>query len=171
MKKILLTTFIAIALCSCGRKHSIPAMRLEQPSGNFSFVTPDGWFQQKLMGMEFIIVSTKSDYGINPNIFVDFVNPSSDLDHAVTRLTELYKNNYPDYQITERHDFITTSGLHGIKISAKRTNQTRLPLATYQYLIKGNDRVFAMTCTCVDAVKEKYEPIFDQAMSTLEAKN
>jgi hypothetical protein len=64
--------------------------------------------------------------------------------------------------------FKTVWGLQGVKITARRMDKKKLPLGTYQYVIKENDRVFVITCTCAEAVKDKYEPIFDQTMQTLE---
>ena len=114
------------------------------------------------------MVSTEPDYGMNPNIFVDFVISSPELDDAVVQVTNSYKTNHRDYEVIEKVDFKTESGLLGVKITARRVNKKKLPLGTYQYVIKGTDRVFVITCTCADAVKEKYEQIFDLAMQTLE---
>ena len=157
-----------MTLSGCGGDKPIPASRLEQPVGDFSFVTPDGWFRTKLAGIDFISVSTEPDSGIRPNIFVDFISPSPNLSEAVEKLTTSYKNNHRDYAVTEKTAFKTQSGLQGIKIIAQRKSNNQLSLGTFQYLIKGTDRVFSITCTCADAVNEKYEPIFDRAMQTLE---
>ena len=169
MKKTLSIIVIVATLSGCGGEKPIPASRLEQPGGNFSFVTPDGWFRAKLVGIDFIVVSTDPDYGIKPNVFVDFVVPSPEIDDAVAKVINSYKTNRQDYEVIEKVDFKTESGLQGIKITARRMDKKKLPLGTFQYVIKGADQVFVITCTCADAVKEKYEPIFDQAMQTLEA--
>jgi len=168
MKKILLTIIIATTLSGCGGDKPIPSSRLSQPVGDFSFVTPDGWFRNKLAGIDFIVVSTEPDYGMNPNIFVDFVIPSPELDDAVAKATNSYETNHRDYEVIEKVDFKTESGLQGVKITARRLDKKKLPLGTYQYVIKGSDRAIVITCTCAEAVKEKYEPLFDQAMRTLE---
>ena len=162
---------IVAVLSGCGGDRPIPTSRLDQPIGNFSFVTPDGWFRNKIAGIDFIVVSTKPDCGINPNIFVDFVLPSPELNDAVVKLTTTYKSNHLDYEVIEQADFKTESGLQGVKITARRNSKKQLPLGTYQYVIKEVDRVIAITCTCADSVKEKYEPIFDQTLRTLETEN
>ena len=65
--KQLLIAILAVALVSgCSGKKPVPASRLRQPAGGFSFVTPDGWFRTKLPGLDFIVVSTGPDYGANP---------------------------------------------------------------------------------------------------------
>ncbi len=107
MKKILLTIIFAATLIGCGGDKPIPTSRLKQPVGDFSFVTPDGWFRNKLAGIDFIVVSTETDYGMNPNIFVDFVIPSPVLDDAVTMVTNSYKNNQLDNEVIQKVDFKT----------------------------------------------------------------
>jgi hypothetical protein len=123
MKKVLLTIIIAATLSGCGRDQPIPASRLVQPAGNFSFVTPDGWFRNKLPGVEFIIVSTDPDHGMNPNIFVDFVSTSLELIDAAEKLSRSYVSTYRGHRVVERGRFETASGLRGIKLAAVRKNK------------------------------------------------
>ena len=167
MKKRLLLLISTVILSGCGKNKPIPASRLEQPNADFSFLTPEGWFRNKVLGVDFIIVYAKADYGIEPNIFVDFINQSPDLDTAMSKLATLYKESR-DFEIIERSRFETKTGLHGIKIYSHRKTKKQLPLASYHYLIVGTNRVVSITGTCADAVGKKYEPIFDQTMSTLE---
>lgn len=168
MKKTVLTVIIVATLSGCGKNEPVPAGRLSQPAGNFSFVTPEGWFRNKLAGIDFIVVATESDCGMSPNFFVDFTTPSSGLSNAVDRVINSYKTSRRDYEVIEKADFKTESGLQGVKITARRMDKKNLPLGTFHYVIKGTDRAIAITCTCADGVKEKYEPIFDQALRTVE---
>lgn len=147
----------------------MPTRRLQQAGGHFSFVTPDGWGRSNVPGVDFIVVSADPDSGMNPNIFVDFMAPSLVLEDAVAKLRSFYRNHHREYTVLETVDFQTESGLRGVKISARRTSKNQLALGTYQYVIQGPDHVFALTCTCADSVKTGYEPLFDQAMRTLEA--
>jgi len=167
MKKILLLLISTVILSGCGKNKPIPASRLEQPNADFSFLTPEGWFRNSVLGIDFIIVSTKADYGIEPNIFVDFISQSPDLNVAISKLTTLYKKNR-DFKIIKQSRFETKTGLHGIKIYSHRKTKKQIPLTSYHYLIVGTNRVVSITGTCADAVGKKYEPIFDQTMSTLE---
>lgn len=162
------TAFILIAcLSGCGEKRTFPASRLQQPTGNFSFVTPEGWSRTKLAGIDFIIVSTKPDSGIRPNIFVDFVRSSTLLSNTVTEVVKTNRDKLPAYQILQQDDFTTESGLHGVKLTATRLNKEALPLAMFHYLIQDADRIIAITCICADATKLKYEPVFDSAIKSL----
>ncbi len=169
MKRLICISIAFTILTGCGGKKPLPATRLTQPTGQFSYVTPDGWYRSKLAGIDFIIVSTDPDHGAHPNIFVEFITPATQLDTAVTNLIETSRNNHRDYEVNGQSDFKTESGLPVVKIGAHRRDKNRLPLATYQYLIQDADRVLVISCTCAAAVKQIYEPIFDSAMRTLES--
>lgn len=166
--KRIVTAFILIAcLSGCGEKRIFPASRLQQPIGNFSFVTPEGWSRTKLAGIDFIIVSTKPDSGISPNIFVDFVRSSAQLSNTVAEVVKTNHDKLLSYQVLQQGNFITESGLTGVKLTASRLNKESLPLAMFHYFIQDDDRTIAITCICADATKSKYEPVFDSAIKSL----
>jgi len=167
MKHITLILLAAAVLSGCGGKKPLPASRLEQSTGRFSYMTPDGWFRTKLPGIPFVIVSAEADFGAEPNIFVDSVEASAQLSNVVSRVISRHLKQHPSYTVSEQRDFNTDSGLSGIKISAGRANKDKLPLATLHYLFQDSDRIIAITCTCADPVKHKYEPLFDAAMKSL----
>lgn len=169
MKHCILTIALVLICAGCGGKKSYPSTRLHQPSGDFSFVTPDNWFRTKLFGIDYVIVSTEPDHGMEPNIYVDFVKPDTEINDAYKKLLSIYKAKQRVYRIESKTEFETESGLDGLKIIAKRKHKDNLPLATYQYLIHDSDRTIAITCTCAYAVKDKYEPIFDQAIESLKS--
>jgi len=169
MKHYILTFALVLICAGCGGKKSYPSSRLYQPSGDFSFVTPDNWFRTKLFGIDYVIVSTEADHGIEPNIYVDFVKPNIDAEDAYQNLVSVYEDKQRGYRIESELQFETESGLEGLKIIAKRKNKNNLSLATYQYLVHDSDRTIAITCTCAYAVKDKYEPIFDQTIKSLKS--
>lgn len=158
---------VAAAIFSgCGGAQPLPSGRLRQPAGKFSFVTPDGWFRTKLAGIDFIIVSGDTDAGSTPNLFVEFVKPGSV--RAVTQqVIEAYQSTHRSYEVDHQADFTTESGLAGIKVTARRETTDALPLATIHYLIQDSERVIAITATCAEPVKQKYEPLFDAAMKSV----
>jgi hypothetical protein len=167
MQHIILPLLAAVILTGCGRNQPIPSSRLQQPAGNFSFVTPDGWARTKLAGIDFIIVSTDPDFGATPNIFVDFIESTTNLNQLADGVTQRNAKAQRSYKVDHRTTFSTTAGLAGLKITAHRKNETALPVATFHYLIQDTDRVIALTATCAAAVKQKYEPLFDTAMHSL----
>jgi hypothetical protein len=171
MKRIivLVIVFVSAVLTGCGEKKSFPASRLSHPAGEFSFVTPDGWFRTKLIGIDFIVVSTDPDFGISPNIFVNFVESSAQVSTVVAELIEANTDNYRAYKVTQQSVFVAEFGLSGVKVSARRENKDALPIAVFHYLIQDVERVIVITCTCADPVKQKYEPIFDAAMKLLKS--
>jgi hypothetical protein len=167
MKHITIVLLTTVMVAGCGRKQPIPSGRLQQPAGRFSLVTPEGWYRTKLAGLAFVIVSTDSDFGAEPNIFVDFVKPSISFTNVVSGYITSHRDSHPDFAISQQVAFETESGLNGVKISAGRKNTDALPLATFHYLLEAGDRVIAITGTCADPAKVKYEPIFDSAMKSL----
>jgi hypothetical protein len=167
MKRIILTISAVAILTGCGGKTPIPVGRLQQPTGEFSFVTPDGWSRTKLPGIAFIIVSTLPDFGARPNIFVDFVKPSTHVSNMVGKVLQTNRDSHRTYEVAQQTDFMADAGLTGVKISAGHVNKDALPIATYHYLIQDSDRVIVITASCADPVKQQYEPIFDKALKSL----
>ena len=167
MRSIVIAVITVTLLSGCNGEKPIPTSRLVQPTGQFSFITPDGWFRTKLPAVNFIIVSTEPDYGAVPTIFVNFVKESTNLGKAVVKLIATNTNNYRKYEVRQQSAFVTESGLNGIKVSAGRENNDALPLALYHYLIQDADRVIVITCLSSYPVGKKYEPIFDAAMKSL----
>ncbi len=167
MKRVLFITMMVV-LVGCGERKPIPSVRLHQTAGAFSFVTPDGWFRDKLAGIDFMVVSTVVDFGMKPNIYVDFVDPETNLDDMSDRIIALNKRNHPSYGVVRSADFPTEFGLAGAKITAGRENKEALPLALFHYLFQDGERVIVITCTCADPVKQAYEPVFDATMMSLQ---
>ncbi len=167
MRSIVIAVITVTLLSGCNGEKPIPTSRLVQPAGQFSFITPDGWFRTKLPVVDFIIVSTEPDYGAVPTIFVDFVTESTNLGKVTVKLIDTNTNNYRKYEVKQQSAFVTEFGLSGIKVSAGRENNDALPLALYHYLIQDADRVIVITCASSYPVRKKYEPIFDAAMKSL----
>jgi hypothetical protein len=166
-KGALLAILAAAVFSGCGGAKPTPAGRLVQPAGEFSFVTPDGWFRTKLAGIDFVIVSAAPDGGARPNIFVDFVEASGRVSSAAAKLIDANRLGMRGYGVDGQREFAAESGLQGIKISAGRENRDGLPLAVFHYLVQDGSRVIAVTCLCARTVREKYEPVFDAAMGSL----
>lgn len=162
---LILALFLAVA--GCGKQKPQPSVRLQQPNGEFSFVTPDTWSQKKLAGLDFIIVSTESDFGTRPNIFVDSVRTPSQVSNVAKQTVKTNRRNHPSYTVIQEIPFVTTSGLPGVRIAARRINKSKIPLALFHYFIQDADRTIAITCTCAEPVKQKYAPLFDAAMASL----
>ena len=168
MKQIRLALMAVVVLTGCGDRTAIPPGRLQQTAGDFSLVTPDGWSQTKLAGMDFIIVSGEPDFGSKPNLFVDFVKTGL-ISNMMQEVIDTYRESQRSYEVAQRSNFATDSGLTGIKISAGGETRRALPLATFHYLLQDRERAIVITATCADPVKQKYEPIFDAALKSLQS--
>ena len=169
MKRTVVAVLAVIILTGCGGEKPILGGRLHQPAGAFSYVTPDGWSQTKLFGIDFIIVSGEPEFGLKPNLFVDFVKSSGTVSDAAQEVIQTYQGSQRAYEVAQKSDFTTESGLRGIKITASRETKDALPLATFHYLFQDAARVIVVTATCAEPVAQKYEHIFDTAMKSLEA--
>jgi len=163
------TLILILFLAGCGGNKPYPSERLQQPAGKFSFVTPDGWYRTKLAGIAFIIVSTDADYGARPNVYVDSVEPSGTLQDVAAKVIKQNKVNYESYSVSEQINFVTASGLPGLKITGVRKNKDALPLTLIHYLIADTERVIVITCSCAEPVKAKYELIFDQTITSVQS--
>ncbi|MCK4565247.1 MAG: hypothetical protein KAU94_11305 [Verrucomicrobia bacterium] len=160
---------LLMVAAGCGGRKPVPAGRLLQPAGGFSFVTPDNWSRTKLAGVDFIIASTDPDFGARPNIFVDFVQSPGQAGSVVEKIVETNRKNHRTYEVARQSPFATKSGLPGFRIAARRENKDTLPLALFHYVIQDVDRTIVITCTCAESVKQKYAPLFDSAMKSLES--
>jgi len=169
MKHFLVAILAALIASGCSGKKAVPASRLTQPTGRFSYVAPDGWFRTQLAGVDFIIVSTEPDHGVIPNIFVEGAPRSSSVSNQVTRLIESNRNSMRAYAFVQQQAFTTGSGLTGVKVTARRETTDALAVALYHFSFQDNDRVIDITCSCADAVRQTYEPIFDAAMKSLQS--
>jgi hypothetical protein len=164
----LLLILLTLAVVGCGQK-PFPASRLSLPAGGFSFVTPDGWFRSKVAGIDFLVVCGPQDYGMQPNIFIEGIIPSTNPVEAVTTLVSRYKANYRSYGVSTQEVFTTASGLTGMKITAGRKNNDAVPMSLFHYTVLARDHVFLATCSCSQPVAGRYEPVFDAAMKSVEA--
>ncbi len=81
---------------------------------------------------------------------------------------EARRRNHSSYTVIQETPFITTSGQTGVRIGARRINKSKTPLALFHYFIQDANRTIAITCTCAEPVKQKYAPLFDAAMASLE---
>lgn len=166
--KIAAVLALLLVVVGCQEKKPLPSGRLQQPAGGFSFVTPDHWSRTKLAGIDFIVVSTNPDLGTRPNIFIDSVQSPGQAGSVAKQTIETNRKNHPTYTIDQQSTFATASGLAGIRIAARRENKNTPPLALFHYVIQDANRTIAITCTCAEAVKQKYAPLFDAAIKSLE---
>ena len=169
MRKTIIIVFVLVSIMGCGGKKSSPAGRLQQPTGQFSYVTPDGWYRTKLVGVSFVIVSTEPDAGARPNVFVEFVESASNVKTVVAGVVGANAKNSNSYAVTGQVEFVTASGLVGQKISAGRKNKENVQIAIFHYVLQDKERVMVITCICAEVVKEKYGPIFDAAMKSVQS--
>ncbi len=165
--KIAAALALLLVVTGCQKKKPVPTGRLQQPAGEFSFVTPDHWARTKLAGIDFIIVSTHPDFGTRPNIFIDSVQAPGQAESVAKQTIETNRKNHPSYAVIRQSPFATKSGLAGFRIAARRENKDKLPLALFHYVIQDTDRTLVITCTCAEPVKQKYAPLFDSAMESL----
>jgi hypothetical protein len=169
MSKQLLRFILLSLLCSGCGKEPHATNRLLQPSGKFSYITPEGWLPTKPAGLNYTIVSSSADAGIKPNIFVTGVFPGMPI---LDLLRQIGKNNCDtlrNYTILTHENFTTDSGMEGFKITATHQTKEALLLTAFHYFIQDSDRALCITCTCADSTKQTYEPLFDNAIKSLQS--
>ena len=167
MRRVLITVLATIIMSGCTGSKPVPAGRLMQPAGKFSFVTPDGWVRSEVAGIDFVIVSTEPDGGVNPNIFVEGTPRSGNVRDEAAQMISAKRASVRAYAVLRQEEFATEAGLRGVKISARRETKDALPVSLYHFLLQDGDRAIGITCSCAETVKQKYEPIFDAAMTSV----
>lgn len=160
MQRVGILVLAAVLAVSCSGKKPVPAGRLMQPAGRFSLVTPDGWYRSRVSGIDFVVVSSDPDHGVTPNIFVDGVPRRG-------RVADQARALAGADTLLSQADFATASGLQGTRLLVRRATSDGVPVVACHFLIQDGERVIAITCSCAEAVRETYAPLFDEAMRSL----
>jgi hypothetical protein len=168
MKKTALwLSVLVLTLCGCRQSVSLNNGRLEMTEAGVSVEIPAKWKVSRLAGILFPVISTDKDYGLEPNLFVDYVEEGSDVQTQYDRILVQRAGQYKGYTPEEAEPFVTESGLEGVRSIVKKNMQSGLPMTHVHYVIQAGDKTIAVTATCSEAVSEKYISDFDAIMKSV----
>jgi len=173
MKQYLILISILFLLGGClGQNEETVSGEVIFPNTDLAITVPQDWLKTKIPGNQYPILFTKVDYGIKPNIQLEFYSTGVDLEEASEAYLNKKKKMYPDHAVIKESIFFTHSNkLQGAKLTSKRKNNDNTPIIHLSYIFSMADRVFILSATCAEPSLEKHEKIFDEAIRSIQLLN
>jgi len=157
---ILAALLLVLPVAGCGRGKPLPASRLHEKRGGFSYLAPDDWNRTKLPGLKYQVVSGTPVDGFIPNIFVAEDTHDGRLADFVTGHISAQQEAWPDLEVLARNGFRTDAGVDAPRVITRRTRDGARVVQAH-YFFETGDRKIIVTCSAAaeadDAVNEAME--------------
>ena len=142
------------------------AARLSEPSGGFSYLPPAGWKIRTFPGLKYKICYTTPAGGFAPNInVVDETAPVSLAEYI--RVSMAHMNlAYSQFQLLSQAPFVTSSGLHGVRLVSRGTMNSRSVRQIFYVFPAPSSRKIIVTASWLATDGDKYTRAADGAMKT-----
>ena len=141
------------------------AERHSEKEGGFSFEVPEGWELRSLPGFKYKFAVGPLENGFAPNInVVDEPFPGG-LDEYVKINLENIQNVYKDFKIGRREEFVTESGVPGVRVFADNNGLAK-PIRQVLYFFDGGATKYVSACSSVAEAGEKYDSTFEAALKS-----
>ncbi len=162
MKRLLLLLLLLFTCVACTSPgEHIPEGTFRYEGAGLSVTPPENWLMTKLPGNEFVTMFTDIDYGIKPNIQLEYMRGEGDHRNVLKTYLEEKKHVYPDYTIKREEILLRDGQVNIAKIMAKRVNVEKIPVTHFTYLLPDKDDVYILSATCAEPGVKKYETLFD----------
>ena len=149
----------------CRGRAAVPASRLFETAGRFSYVTPDGWTRHRVAGVKYQIVAGQEEDGAAPNLYVTDEGSPQDLDAYVPAFVARQKKIYPDIVVGTERELLTEEGHVARVVEATRSARgTRLVLRFF--FLRRAQQTVIITCTWQDAGRPELADVFESAVRT-----
>lgn len=176
MKKLLLAAALLLAFTSVGAAQGT-CLRYQEPGAGFSFCPPDGWTIQELTGEKYKVIFG-SGANFRPNINIKEQTSQATLAEYAELAKKLIvsKENIEKLGATTlvvagQSEFVTTSGLSGIKVTYQTEFKGHLIRSMQYYFELKSGRKIIVTFTELLADKETLDPIIDRSLKTFRMEN
>ena len=164
--KLILPIAVLMLLAGCTENPSkMLSHRLSQPGVILSYVTPDGWYQGKIPGNDYLTVYAEMDNGIHPNIQIEKV---ADKTYSFESFIKEQQSIITDYTVIQKSIFQTDDSRIGEKAESTKKNAQNIPLVMYHYYFVGTEKAYIITAICPEVTLPKYGPVFDTAIKSIE---
>jgi len=148
--------------CSC-RRAGVPASRLYEKAGGFSYVTPDGWTRTRVAGIKYRIVAGPERDGVAPNLYIVDEDTPEPMGAYLAGFLARQRKTYPDFAIVGSNTLVTAQGLAAEVLDATRSARGS-PLSLRFYFLPQEKRVVVVTCTWAASSGDERRQVFDDAM-------
>ena len=176
MKKILIAATILLA-CTAAVAAQGTCLRYPENGAGFSFCPPDSWTIEEQAGEKYkVMFGTGANFRPNINIreqtsagtLAEYAELAKKL---IVSKENIEKLGATTLVVLDQSEFITTSGLSGIKVTYQTEFKGYLIRSMqYYFELKGGRKIIA-TFTGMVAEKEKLDPILDRSMKTFRIEN
>jgi hypothetical protein len=165
----------AVLMCT----FALPAAA-EQPcrrnlESGFSYCPPEGWTIKQSLEEKFKTFLGPVSNTLTPSINARDEDNEVPLPEHIAAIIKYVlaspeKSGATAITILRQSDFVTASGLHGIKVVFHFENSAKgLTVRTYQYYFSGRgNQKLVLTCTALEADRNTMEPVFDRALKTFQ---
>ncbi len=141
----------------------------------FSYCPPEGWTLKQSLEDKFKTFLGPASNTLTPSINArDEDNEVALPEHVAAIIKYVLaspeKAGATAITVLKQSDFVTTSGLRGIKVVFHFENNVKgLTVRTYQYYFSGRGhQKLVLTCAALEADRNSMEPIFDRALKTFQ---
>lgn len=176
MKKLLLAAALLLVFTSVGAAQGT-CLRYLEPSAGFSFCPPDGWTIQEQAGEKYKIMFGSGAH-FRPNINIKEQTSEATLAEYAELAKKLIvsRENIEKLGATTlvavgQSEFVTTSGLSGIKITYQTEFKGYLIRTMQYYFELKSGRKIIVTFTGLLTDKETLDPILDRSLKTFRMEN
>ncbi len=177
MKKALIAAALLLAFAATGAAQGTCLRYLESGAG-FSFCPPDGWSIKESEGEKYKLFFGTAANNFAPNLNIKEQTSEASLAEyeALARKLILAKENVEKLGATSteavgQSDFLTDSGLRGIKVIFKTEYKGLLIQSTQYYFELKGGRKIIVTFTCLVGDKDFLDPILDRSLTTFRVEN
>ncbi len=145
----------------------VPAARVVEPAGGFSYVPPPGWHVKSFPGLKYKMCYAPPASGYSPNLIVSEDRSAQSLDVYQQASNAGLRQSYANVHIISQTPFVTSAGLQGLRIAVVGV-PTKLHLAQIFYLFPASStRKLIVLVSWLSADGNKYAAAADTAMKTL----
>jgi hypothetical protein len=143
-------------------------IRFTEASAGFSMYAPKGW---KIVdtGQKYKALTGAAEDNFSPIIIFNDEPFTGKISDYIDTCLELFSQILADFELLERTDFTTNSGLQGGCITIQgRLNDIQARQKIYFIPNKRNTAITGITCAVSPATGTKYDTIFDNCVETFE---
>ncbi|MDR2864184.1 MAG: hypothetical protein LBV68_01055 [Spirochaetaceae bacterium] len=140
---------------------------IEKDAG-FSMYAPKNWGTVDA-NQKYKMLMGAAENNFSPNINFGDEQFSGKISDYLEACLELFPQIFADFEVLERFDFQTNSGLQGECVTTQaRLNDIHVRQRIYIIPNKKNTAIMDITCTVSPSMGTKYDDVFDNCVKTFE---
>jgi hypothetical protein len=167
-ERIIIAVALAVAILQtggCRKNAGLPASRLYEPAGRFSYVTPDGWTRRRVAGIKYHMVAGPEENGTAPSLYIMDEDTPEGLDSYIPAFVARQKKIYPDIIVGAERTLITEEGTTVHVVEATRIARGT-PLTLRLFFLRRDPQTIVVTGTWRKEDQNSLSEVFDEVLRT-----